>query len=114
MILLLLLPLTAMAGVNHLNGNFYITYTDISLGKSAKALEITRTYNSKDDEAGWFGMGWGSDYETRLIVTPEGGVLIRENGNGAYNWFSPEQAPDLDAVTTRIVDRDKGTGCLLR
>lgn len=112
MMLLLLLPLNVMAGVNHLNGNFYITYTDIHLNKAAEALEITRTYNSKSVVAGWFGMGWGSDYETRLIVTPEGGVLIRENGSGALNWFSPEKAPDLDAVTARIVEEMRKKGAV--
>ena len=54
------------AGVNYKNGNFYVSYTDIVVPGGGKDLEITRTYNSHSTKAGWFGMGWGSDFETRL------------------------------------------------
>ena len=49
----------ALAGVNLKNGNFYISYTDIVVPGGGKKLEITRTYNSKSTEVGWFGFGWG-------------------------------------------------------
>ena len=47
----------AQAGVNLKNGNFYISYTDIVVPGGGKKLEITRTYNSKSTEVGWFGFG---------------------------------------------------------
>jgi hypothetical protein len=64
----LLMVSVAQAGVNLKNGNFYVSYTDIVVPGGGKKLEITRTYNSKATEVGWFGFGWGSLYETKLVV----------------------------------------------
>ena len=69
------------AGVNLKNGNYYITYTDIIL-TGRHDLEIERTYNSRSGSAGLFGLGWGSDYETRLDVQGDGTVVVQENGSG--------------------------------
>lgn len=87
---------TALAGVNLKNGNFYISYNDIINPNGHEALEIVRTYNSKAYQVGWFGFGWGSDFETYLTVQPDG-VVIHENGSGALTRFVPETA-DLKEV----------------
>ena len=50
---------SAFGGVNLKNGNFYISYTDVVLPGTGKTLRVTRTYNSKATEIGWFGFGWG-------------------------------------------------------
>ena len=65
-IITFLFPLLAFSGVNLKNGNFYISYTDIIVPGGGHDLEIVRTYNSKSTDRGWFGFGWGSDYETYL------------------------------------------------
>lgn len=84
----------SQAGVNLKNGNFYISYNDCINPNGGEALEIIRTYNSKAYEVGWFGYGWGSDFETYLVVHPDG-VVIHENGTGALTRFTPaEPAPD--------------------
>ena len=57
LLLLLLIPSMAFAGVNLKNGNFYISYTDIIVPGGGMDLEITRTNNSKSTEKGWFGFG---------------------------------------------------------
>lgn len=81
----------AQAGVNPRNGNFFITY---SLTGDASP---TITYNSKAVDRGWYGYGWGSLFETRLIVMGDGSAVVLENGTGrqtAYgrrNGGSPEQ-----------------------
>lgn len=115
---LLVLPVLAFAGVNPKNGNFYISYTDIYL-ESPKAksgglqLELTRTYNSKTSENGWFGFGWGSLYETRLVVMPDGSAVVQENGGGAISDF-PAQVPSalpagVDTIVGVAVEREQLT-----
>lgn len=78
-----------VAQVNLKNGNFYTSHTDLTINSSTD-FEITRTYNSKFTGDGWFGLGWGSDYETFLIPQIDGTILVHENGSGGYTWFKPQ------------------------
>lgn len=103
----LLMATFVNAGVNLKNGNFYISYTDIVVPGGGKKLEITRTYNSKSTEVGWFGFGWGSEYETRLEVSADGSVIIHEHGSGAKTRFTPKTAVDAVAAATKIVTEMK-------
>ena len=97
----------ALAGVNLKNGNFYISYTDIVVPGGGKKLEITRTYNSKATEIGWFGFGWGSEFETRLEASADGSVVVYEHGVGARSRFTPKTAIDPIATATKIVSQMK-------
>ncbi len=97
----------ALAGVNLKNGNFYISYTDIVVPGGGKKLEITRTYNSKATEIGWFGFGWGSEFETRLETSADGSVVIHEHGVGAKTRFTPKTAIDPVIASTKIVNEMK-------
>lgn len=97
----------AQAGVNLKNGNFYISYTDIVVPGGGKKLEITRTYNSKSTEVGWFGFGWGSEFETKLEQSADGSVIIHEHGSGAKTRFTPKTAIDGLAASTKIVNEMK-------
>ena len=103
MLLLLLIPTMAMAGVNLKNGNYYISYTDIIVPGGGMELEITRTNNSKSTEKGWFGFGWGSDYETYVTVSADGSVIVHENGSGALTRFTPKTAVDAGSAAQKIV-----------
>ena len=94
----------AFAGVNLKNGNFYITYTDIVVPGGGHDLVIERTYNSRSPEKGWFGYGWGSDYETYLSVSADGSVVVHENGSGALTRFTPRQSVDAVSAAKKIVD----------
>jgi YD repeat-containing protein len=107
MLVLLLLPMMAFAGVNIKNGNYYMAYTDIVVPGGGEDLEITRTYNSKSTEVGWFGFGWGSDYETYLSVSADGSVVIHENGSGAQTRFTPKEKIDPYAAAKRIIEAMK-------
>ncbi len=98
---------TAFAGVNLKNGNFYISYTDIVVPGGGKKLEITRTYNSKSTEMGWFGFGWGSEFETRLEVSSDGSAIIHEHGSGSKTRFTPKTAIDGLADAKKIVEEMK-------
>ena len=62
----LFLLFALIAGVNIKNGNYYVTYKDIVVPGGGKDLEISRTYNSTITRVGWFGVGWASEFETRL------------------------------------------------
>ena len=94
----------AYSGVNLKNGNFYISYTDIQ--------GMTRTYNSKSTEIGWFGVGWGNPFETRLSVGADGSVVIQENGAGAATRFTPKSKVDGKAAAKRIVEAMRGKSSL--
>lgn len=100
---LLLIPVLAWGGVNLKNGNFYITYTDLIVPGGGKKLEITRTYNSKVADVGWFGVGWGSDFETFLSVSADGSVVVHENGAGAQNRFVPRSNIDPRGAAQKII-----------
>ena len=100
---LLLLPVISFAGVNLKNGNFYISYTDIGAPGKGEDLKIVRTYNSKATRIGWFGFGWGSEFETFLSVSADSSVVIHENGSGAMTRFVPKTALDVDQAANNIV-----------
>jgi YD repeat-containing protein len=102
--LVLMLPLSAFAGVNLKNGNFYITYTDIIVPGDGNDLSVVRTYNSKSTEKGWFGFGWGSDFETFLTVAPDMSVTVHENGAGALTRFVPDGNIDAGAAADKIIE----------
>lgn len=100
---LLLLPSLCFCGVNLKNGNFYINYTDIIVPGGGNDLSVVRTYNSKSTERGWFGFGWGSDFETSLIVGADGSVVVHENGSGAKTRFTPKKPIDPELAATKII-----------
>lgn len=79
------------AGVNLKNGNFYISYTDINFDNHPLNFSITRTYNSKAINKGWFGMGWGSMYETYLTVQPGGCVTVHHHAAGSVELQEPKE-----------------------
>lgn len=78
----LLVPASVHAGVNIRNGNFYISYSLDSI-----CNDLSRTYNSKSITRGWFGFGWGSLFETRLMVMTDGSAVMLENGSGATTFY---------------------------
>lgn len=103
-ILALLVSFGAHSGVNIKNGNFYISYTDIVVPGTGKTLEMTRTYNSKSTEKGWFGFGWGNIFETKLVKSPDGCVVVHEHGAGGRTRFCPKNSIDPKKAAQKIVD----------
>ncbi|NVJ50470.1 MAG: RHS repeat protein [Gammaproteobacteria bacterium] len=102
-VLLLGIVLNSAAKVNLKNGNFYISYTDISFSDN---FEFTRTYNSKSVFNGMFGFGWGNDYDAYLIVNGDGSITVRENGGGSSSHYRPVTpiSVDLNSMVTQLVD----------
>ena len=103
LILMSFLTSSAFGGVNLKNGNFYISYGDISVPGTGKKLEIIRTYNSKSTEKGWFGFGWGSVYETKLVPSADGCAVIHEHGAGGKTRFCPKNTVDPKKASQKII-----------
>lgn len=102
------------AGVNPKNGNFYVSYTDVVFKETHIKFEITRTYNSKIATAGWFGVGWGSDFETFLYTIPGGGVCIHNNGSGKRDIQNPASwdLEDINKCVDELIEVMKSEGSL--
>jgi RHS repeat-associated protein len=59
------------------SGDFWHTFTDVSLGGRGPGLQVTRTYNTFDAVTpGIFGYGWSSSLDQRLTLTEDGTILI--------------------------------------
>ena len=93
-----------IAGVNPKNGNFYMTHSDVGLEKDGRKLEISRTYNSMASEKSWFGVGWGTQYDTKLYALPDGSVLIKENGSGRSSYYRPDTTDAIQQGIRAIVE----------
>ena len=109
-ILFLAVSLSISAGVNLKNGNFYITYADIRLPGKGHDLKLNRTYNSKSVTRGWFGVGWGTPFETRVEVNADGSVTVVENGSGARTRFTSKKGSGVEKAVAKIVQAMKKKG----
>ncbi|MBT7767758.1 MAG: hypothetical protein HN730_11425, partial [Bdellovibrionales bacterium] len=103
-LLLFTISSALLAGVNLKNGNFYISYTDLIVPGGGHDLMVSRTYNSKSADKGWFGFGWGNSFETYLVPAADGSVVIHENGSGATTRFTPKEAVNAEQASKQIVD----------
>ena len=96
------IPLVAFSGVNLKNGGYFITFKHEMAPEDG--LSLSRTYNSISSTAtGWLGQGWGTLFETRATVLPEGTVAVTEYGSGLVNFYRPAQVEGLDAAVERLV-----------
>lgn len=82
--------------VNCASGDFWHTFSDVSVPGRGPGLDLTRTYNSLSaSSASLFGYGWSSSYAMDLVVNADSSVTITEDdgsqvtaeplGNGAYS-----------------------------
>lgn len=88
----------ARADVSLRNGNFFVSFRDISYPGGIEP-KIERVYNSKSDYNGIMGYGWGMEYETHLAVDPDGSILVSEFGGGANNRFLTKDYSSKDLAT---------------
>jgi RHS repeat-associated protein len=63
--------------VNVTNGNMYLQQTDYRLPGIGEGLELTRTYNSRKQSSGLFGIGWSSILDESVVGY--GNLLVRLN-----------------------------------
>jgi YD repeat-containing protein len=101
----------ARADVSLRNGNFFVSFRDISYPGGIEP-RIDRVYNSKSDYSGIYGYGWGTEYETHLTADPDGSLIIAEFGGGANNRFMPKNysTKDLNASIFELTEAAKKAG----
>ncbi len=67
----------SLRDVNLCNGNLFKSFTDVQVAPGRGAgLVLQRTYNSNDDRAGAFGIGWTHAYDIRI---EEAGAVVENN-----------------------------------
>jgi len=111
----------ARADVSLRNGNFYVSFRDLSYPGGMEP-KIERVYNSKSDygnpnnqaESSLFGYSWGTEYETKLKQDPDGSLIVTEFGGGADNRFISKsfKTQDLETSVNQLVDAAKKSSML--
>jgi RHS repeat-associated protein len=95
--------------VNDATGDFFHTFTDISIPGRGLPLNFQRTYNSLSaSQNGPFGYGWTSSYGSRLTVDASGNVVIaQENGSTvSFTNFGGSYTPPTRVLATLVKNGD--------
>jgi RHS repeat-associated protein len=107
---------TAGDPVNCASGDFWETFTDVSVPGRGPGLDVTRTYNSlRASTEGTFGYGWTSDYDAHLSINSDGSVTLTDddgsqvtaepNGFGGFtvpSWADSTLAANADGTYTFV------------
>ncbi|KAA1034503.1 hypothetical protein ERX35_011300, partial [Macrococcus equipercicus] len=77
---------TELGTFNTFNNNQVLSESDASLPGRGPEIEATRSFNSKTNHTGMFGLGWMSGFERRLniedtAVTPKVVQYTEEDGS---------------------------------
>ena len=102
--------------VNLSNGNLWVADRDLSLLSWPISLDIERVFNSRNDNSGFFGAGWSSLLDEKLVELPGGAFLLIE-ADGTEHKFMPYgdgrfESPagkflEMDTISEKIQVRDK-------
>jgi RHS repeat-associated protein len=98
------------------SGDFWHTFTDVSVPGYGPALDLTRTYNSLNASSdGIFGYGWTSSYESSLTLNDDGSITVTEadgsqvtatsNGDGGFvvpGWADSTLTANEDGTYTFV------------
>lgn len=92
------------------NAAYINSWTDIEVSNNGFPLKMARTYRSRSNYNGIFGYGWCSEYESKLSVTPEGGVLINQCGENETYFFEKEIGPQqIEQTVQKILEKVKAS-----
>lgn len=99
----------ALAIVDMKNANYSNTWVDFNLDGTGYDLKLERTYNSRTLFNGIFGFGWCTNFETKLEVTSENNLKVKECGAGAELVFSQREVnkSDVDKTVDFIINKMK-------
>lgn len=86
-------PAISMAVVDMRNANVAKTETFMKVPGSGFDMSVELTYNSRSLFNGMFGFGWCSDPETRLEITAENNLKLKECGGGLEVFYYPSLDP---------------------
>jgi YD repeat-containing protein len=100
-----------LAIVDMKNANFSTSWTDIIVPGSISELKVERTYNSRSLFKGIFGFGWCSDFETKLVTSPDGTIKVFECGAGLETTYTGKdhEHQNFENNINKIVNRLKIT-----
>lgn len=100
LLLLLLLSLAEAAGAQ--------CQLDIAARRPGDGLELRRCPDPQATRPGWFGIGWSSPFEARLIALADGSAVVRENGGWRhYGALAPAEAgKSAQAIARRAAERE--------
>ncbi len=75
--------------VNCESGDLWETDTDVTVPGVGPHLDLTRSYNSKDDQTkGVFGYGWSSSYSMSVAVTPTSSTRVTEANGSTVSFYT--------------------------
>jgi len=82
------------SGINPASGNYSFTATDLSVISPGFQVNISRTYNSKDERTSAFGRGWTFGFEGSVTGTNNVEVKLPSGGTHRFNYdglvYNPE------------------------
>lgn len=75
-------------------------------------MKIQRTYNSRSLFNGMFGFGWCSEFETKLIISPDNTLKVFECGAGLETTYTTKDygQKDIDKLVQAILQKVKAEG----
>jgi RHS repeat-associated protein len=101
--------------INCASGDFWHTFTDISVPGRGPALQLQRTYNAFGHGSdSMFGYGWSDSYDMNLTTDASGNVTVNQE-NGSVITFAPNGAGGYTApsrVTASLAANSDGTFAL--
>lgn len=108
----LILAIPTFAGtINLQNGNYTITFSDMIFPYKNGELELSRIYNSGSSHKGFFGYGFGSRFEHKIVQNPDGSIILENYGSGATQVFTNDnyQQSQISSVVDQIIQKLPGT-----
>lgn len=110
-------PCKSGSPVELANGNFVYNVRDLLIVGLGPAIDLTRTYNSRDMHKGPFGNGWAFPYDQRLIETTDGTQVfaICTQPNGKREVFTKKADGSYQSpphVRTTLVKNSDNTHTL--
>jgi YD repeat-containing protein len=86
--MLALYPLTNRAEVVLRDGSYEDSLIDIQSAEKNTSLDFVRFYYSRAIQEGHLGFGWGSTFQTKLIFSNKGNIIVLENGLKSEGEFT--------------------------
>ncbi|MBB5788752.1 DUF6531 domain-containing protein [Jiangella mangrovi] len=74
--------------VNTATGAFTPSFTDVELAAPGETCSATRTYSSRDTDAGSMGVGWSVPWEARLQIASGGASVVLHAEDGSAQPFT--------------------------
>lgn len=106
------MSLSAHAIIDMKNANFSTSWTDLIVPGGGYEMKVLRTYNSRSLFNGLFGFGWCSDFETKLVVSPDNTLKVFECGAGLETTYTTKDYgnKDIENLVQNIVKKVKANG----